>query len=426
MSDKENPEEGVEIPETEPGDFGSQKARASLSPAARFGLVIGGVFVLIGGAVYYSGQEIADPASAIDGSRADLDSTPGGRIQSESPRYQQLLEESNSQNSERAQREGRTFIPTPEEILRPIDDLEAGERIVEPEEPEAPEAAQDPAPQPEPDPEPRVVSAPAPPPAPAPRQAPRPPRAPGGGEGEENPFKDAIIGQMSSIETGVGRSGLAVQTVTTADADVATESRSTRAIEGTESAAGAEEEILIPAGEIIYAETRTSTNSDLAGSPVLVEVTSGEFRGARLIGGFTVNEASDKMVIEFTKMTMPDGTPHDVSAYAVDGFTAEAAVASDVERRYLQRYGPLLAAAFITSYAEGMSEPEQTLTAVGDETAIIQEPRTETQSLYAGLGAAADAIGSDLQANAPTGPKIILRDGWPLAVMFTDSMTDGQ
>jgi hypothetical protein len=131
------------------------------------------------------------------------------------------------------------------------------------------------------------------------------------------------------------------------------------------------------------------------------------------------------MVVSFNSMTMEDGTSYEVTAFAVDGMTAEAAVASDVERRYMKRYGPILASAFITSYAEAMSEPEQILTSIGDETAVVQSPRTEKQSLIAGLGAAAGAIGADLTNNAPRGPKITLRDGWPIAVMFTTSVVAG-
>jgi hypothetical protein len=416
-----NFDDGIEIPEAAPADFASQQTRKGLSPAVKFGIVIGGVFLVIGGSLLIGGAETSDATSVINVD-ADLDGTPGGAIQSESPRYQQLLEESNAQAAEDAAREGKTFILTPEKVLQPIDDLEAGRRIedavIEP-------VVVEPAPVAPPRPEPVVVQAP---PAPAPAQTARP--TPSGAvtaEEQENPYTSAMIGQMGALTPQVRPPSISIQTTGAAGKRAEEEARMAQA--NVDAAplgdAEAEGEIIIPAGEVIYAETLTSTNSDLAGSPVLVELTTGEFRGARLIGEFNVNPSSDSMVVSFNTMTLPDGTSVEVSAFAVDGMSAEVAVASDVERRYLKRYGPILASAFITSYAEALAEPEQILTSIGDDTAVVQSPRTEEQSLYAGLGAAAGAIGGDLAANAPKGPKIILRDGWPIAVMFTTPVVAG-
>lgn len=425
MSDQTNLDDNVDIPEASPEDFSSQEAKKSLSPAAKFGIVIGGVFLVIGGSLFIGRQEISDPTSSIS-VRADLDSTPGGAVQSESPRYQELLEQSNEQAAAEAAREGRTFIPTPERVLQNIEDLEAGNRI------EEPEAV----------PEPEVIEAPVSRPAPVVVQAPPTPRVTNRpavntvthlatDEQLENPYREAILRQMGALSAAPSKPSIRIADTGVADA---AERRRAEAIErggqpspagtgtGSSDAAG---EVLVPAGDIIYAETLTSTNSDLSGSPVLVELTTGEHRGSKLIGDFTVNPSSDSMVIEFTSMTTPDGETYPVSAFAVDGMSAEVAVASDVNRRYLGRYGPILASAFITSYAGARSEPSQSLTTIGDDTAVIQDPHTTEQSLYAGLSAAAEAIGADMIANAPKGPKIILRDGWPIAVLFTTSVVAG-
>jgi len=424
MSDKDMKDEGVEIPEAEAADFGSQRVKKSMSPAVKFGIVIGGVFAIIGGSMIMSSNEISEVQSTVSSAGGDLDDTPGGVIQSESPRYQEILEASNDEAAEEALRTGKTFIPTPERILQPIDDLEAGDRIEDVEPPVVvEEAVVPPAPE---KPAPRVAQTPPTPPA-----APVRPSAPqtSNGEETENRYTAAMIGQMgalsrnnisaglTSVQVGSGETLSYAERVAEAEAEAAAVQEETTAAE--------EVETLIAAGDIIYAETLTSTNSDIPGSPVLVELTTGEYRGARLIGAFTVNQTSDSMVIQFSTMTLADGTTVGVNAYAVDGMTAEAAVASDVERRYLKRYGPILASAFITSYADARSQTDQTLASVGDETVIIEGSRDTEQSLYAGLSAAAGAIGADLEAYAPRGPKVTLRDGWPIAVMFTDTVVAG-
>lgn len=422
-------DDNVEIPEAAPADFASKTARKGMSPPVKFGLLVGGGLAVIGLSVFFMGTSAVDPTSSIRVD-ANLDSTPGGVVQSDSPRYQQLLEESNDQASIDALREGRTFIATPESILQPIDDLQAGSRVedgpifaarpvVEPEPPVAPVPER---------PQPVIVQAP-----PTPAAAPRPTgRGSLSNEEQENPYVESIIRQMGALSPKVPSGTLTIAATGASERRNAAEREllgSQGGADGSGSASTGTDlsgEQIIAAGEIIYAETLTSTNSDLEGSPVLVELTTGEHRGARLIGSFTVNAASDSMVVEFSTMTTAAGETIAVSAFAVDGMTAEGAVASDVERRYLKRYGPILAAAFVTSYADAISTPSQTLTTIGEENAVIQELRSTEQALYAGLSAATSAIGADLTANAPRGPKIILRDGWPLAVLFTESVVATQ
>ncbi|MCA9774255.1 MAG: DotG/IcmE/VirB10 family protein, partial [Myxococcales bacterium] len=182
---------------------------------------------------------------------------------------------------------------------------------------------------------------------------------------------------------------------------------------------GASETPIIPAGTILYGETLTSSSSDLPG-PVLVQVTTGPYKGSRLVGRFSTAESVDRMVVQFSAMTLPDGTSAPVTAFAVDGVSAETAVASDVNRRYLQRYAPILAAAFITGYSASAAQPSQQVVELGDGSSVITGATTEEQNLYAGLAAAGEAIGADLIQNAPKGPEVILRSGWPVGIMFVE------
>ena len=431
-------DQNVNIPESGTGDFASSEVRSRAGMGSKILLFLGFIMVVIIGLVFFSANQTIDPPSSVNVD-TNLDSTPGGQNQAVSGQYQEILKGVNTKGADQAETEGRTFITTPEQILEDFDPLEVDTRIEDEtkvaQQPAVPSPPEKPAPQVPPQP---VAQAAQPPVA-------QPANAPSNNiGGEENPYVAAMIGQMSAISrpppnsaiaiasTGVGRpdagagAGAGVGGIQTVPG--------VSGVSGIPGVAGAGvagadvpledefETVIIPAGEIVYAETLISTNSDLAGSPVLVELTTGEYRGSRLIGSFSVNESSNKMVLEFSTMTTPDRDTYEIEAFGVDGKTAEVALASGINRRYLPRYGPILAAAFLTSYALGLAAPEQTLTTVGDETAVVQKRRTERQSIYAGLGAATAAITADLARSAPRGPKILLRDGWPLGILFVSSV----
>lgn len=180
-------------------------------------------------------------------------------------------------------------------------------------------------------------------------------------------------------------------------------------------------------GDVLYAETMTKVNSDIDAS-VIAEVVAGPYKGSRLVGGFETDPGSGRMIVKFSAMSLPDGTSMGISALAVDGRTAETTVRSDIERRYVQRYGPVLAASFIGSYARAISQPKQTIVDMGESTQVITESPTKDEAVAAGVSAGLGAIASDIQSYAPRGPKIILRDGWPLGVMIlapTERLSSG-
>lgn len=422
MSEQENFDDVTDIPGAEAEDFSSKEAKKSLSPSAKAAIGIGGVFIAFAAAIVVQDSQITNQASDVN-IKPSVETTPGGAVQAQSKNYQTLLEQTNAEKAEEALREGRTFIPTPERILEPINDLELGRKVVETPTPVVP-----PAPEPVAQEEPEVAVVVTPPPAPAPAPAPQAARSV---ESQENPYASAILSQMSALSSTNTARSLNVVTVTGAQAATVTaeaaQSTTTEAAD-VETAATAAASIMIPAGEVLYAETWTSSNSDLPGAPVMVEITSaGEFKGARLIGSFEVNEATDSLVVQFDTMTLPNsGGTYSISAYALDGYSAEAALRSDRDARWLERYGPTLAGGFLASYAQAMATTAQTVTTVADEAVVSSDAPTEEQALYAGLSSVAQMIGQDLMAQAPSGPLITLRDGWPLAVLFTSSVTAGE
>lgn len=410
MTDTNSQNDQVDIPEGADSAPPERPAKKGLSPGMKLGILVGGVVTILGGSFLISTSP-TEEASAVR-SAPSLDATPGGALQAENPLFRELLEQANDQRADEALRRGETFIPVPEGQLEPVvrsDAADAGEA-----QPTPPEQVVE-IPRVAPPPEPRVIEQ---------RTIP----APSGGvsrpgvettapQQEKNPYVQGMIQQMGSISLTLSRNNPMIVSddpLPEEDAPVATAGDATGAAEATPAPTP-----IIPAGTILYGETLTSSSSDLPG-PVLVQVTAGPFKGARLVGKFTTAEAVDRMVVEFSSMTLPDGTGIAVSAFAVDGVSAETAVASDVNRRYIQRYAPILAAAFITGYAASAAQPTEQVVELGEGNTVVTGTTTEQQNLYAGLAAASEAIGSDLIRNAPKGPEVILRSGWPVGIMFVE------
>lgn len=425
MSEDQQADGNVDIPEAGAADIDhADRPRKSWRPSPAVKVLIFGALGLatIAAAALYTSTSITTPSSNLR-SAPDLDTTPGGEVQEMNPRFQQLIRDANDRRSQDALERQQTFIPSPEGIAETVE----REDITAPLTPEAEEPQTDETPvetQQDPQPPVRTVieTRPAPPAQPARQQQ---------VQTEENPFTSAMIAQMDAVSRASEKTGAMMvstlatdsgQDMTGTDIQAQQEALATSGAAPAASGAasgGADGVQVIPAGEILYGETLTASNSDLPG-PVSVEITTGDFKGARLIGAFSTTERSDRMVVEFSTMSFADGETVSISAFAVDGMTAETSVASDVDRRYLQRYVPLLASAFIASYAESQSRTDQQAVAVGDSVTTVSEAPDATDSLFAGLSAASNAISQDLAQNAPRGPLVTLRAGWPIGVMFAE------
>jgi len=417
MSDTNNPDDQVDIPEGEPQDFAEQRVKKGMSPGLKLGILVGGVFTILGASFFLSTSSVQE--DSVMRSAPDLDATPGGALQAENPLFRDLLEQANDERAQAALDQGATFIPVPEGQLEPVirsEMADAGDTAPAQADQAETERVARVAPPPAPTPEPRVIEQRV---IPAPGSVvSRPSVETTAPQQEANPYLQGMIQQMGSVSLSNTRS----TAMYVADEPPAYPEEQIAALSG--DAPGAAEapqaaEPIIPAGTILYGETLTSSSSDLPG-PVLVQVTTGPFKGGRLVGQFSTSDTVDRMIVEFSTMTLPDGTSVAVSAFAVDGVSAETAVASDVNRRYVQRYAPILAAAFITGYAGAAAQPDQQLVELGEGNSVISGTTTEEQNLYAGLAAASEAIGADLVQNAPKGPEVILRSGWPVGIMFVE------
>lgn len=423
----------------------SVEKKSKTSGTARF-VGVGVFFVtVVAGSLYYSISSVDEIGPSALPNVPRLDTTPGGAVQAESQVFQEAIQRANLEGAEEAAQAGGSFVPTPETlpVAIPVD----GGRIQA--------ASSDPRAV---RPEDRTVQV-----VPPVRNV-RPPetREPerqrqlvevtpanqGGGvvtsnqqvgpaePQQENPFiqlirqqADVVVARTSppqslqeAFDDGQSGEGDDVSAFASDEFLAGFEAAGGNGSGGQGGAGAAEREPpIIRAGDILYAEMLNSVSSD-APMTVLAEVTVGEFRGARLVGAFAVDDAYQGLVVQFNSMTLRDGTQYAISSYAVDGLTAEASVKSDINRRLLQRYGPLLAAAFIQGFAESVATIGTTQTVTGDNVVVTNPEASTRQSIAAGVGTAAGTIASDVGANRVTTPRVNLRRGHPLAVLFIESV----
>lgn len=122
---------------------------------------------------------------------------------------------------------------------------------------------------------------------------------------------------------------------------------------------------LIRTGDILYATIDTFVDSDEP-SPVLATVVAGRFRGAKLIGNFSLPSKAKKMIITFNMMSVPGAdrtTP--ISAVAIDMATARTAISSKTNKHILARYGALFASSFLQGFGNAFQSANTTVTIGG-------------------------------------------------------------
>lgn len=416
MTDKINiQEEPVELLEDDEIESMVGPEKRGMKTMTKVLLGAGGMAVIMGGALLMSSGNA--PAPSVTTAPGQMDATPGGKIQANSPLYQESVRRKNEDNLKKAEALGTSSIPMPEFILKP---KQADDNVapVETKPAEAPKTIVTPVPEPQP----TVIKKVIPKPPAAPQAPARPVQAavPAQAQQQENPFEAAMSSFISKNNQNLAPEAMKIGAVTQPSETQQQAAAATpeTAAQTADAPADTHALVLRP-GDILYAETITSVNSD-SKTPVLAEVTTGKFKGARLVGSFSADKASGKLVVAFKSMTMEDGTVYGINALAVDGKSAQTAVASDVNHRYIKRYGPILAAAFISGYAQAEAQPTQETVDTGSSTSVVTSNSSAKQSLMAGVAAASSAVANDIASYAAKGPLISLRDGYPVAVLIID------
>lgn len=178
---------------------------------------------------------------------------------------------------------------------------------------------------------------------------------------------------------------------------------------------------LIRAGDVVLASTIITNDSDTPG-PVVAEIRRGPLKGARLLGGFEAKKNNTHLIVQFNSAVLPDGTQVPISAYAVDARQKSLAVRTDLDRRLFARYAPRVAAAFVSGVGEALSDPGTSLIDLGGVTGVTRPAATIEQGLYKGLAEVGNDLAGEFVQSAPKGPLISLRSRQIIGVLFTSNV----
>ena len=180
---------------------------------------------------------------------------------------------------------------------------------------------------------------------------------------------------------------------------------------------------LVRAGQTLYAATAVGVDSEL-GLPVLVELLEEPLRGALLHGSF--EQVRDRMIVRFSRLSDPRrNLITRVDAYAV-GLECECgAVAGDVNRHWLARVVMPAAFGFAEEYLRAADEPDITLVVNGQ--VLAQRSGQDVRGRIArGLAGAVARTGEVMQESLPRQTTVRLPRGRELAVVFVDTVREGQ
>jgi|GEM_PF-6455662 len=153
--------------------------------------------------------------------------------------------------------------------------------------------------------------------------------------------------------------------------------------------ASAGPEVILKAGKLLFAVLDTAVNSDEPG-PILATVVSEPLKGAKLMGTMRPNYESGQISMTFDTINIPyEAKSMGISASAIDPDTARTALATEVDRHYLLRWGALFSSAFMEAYASSIATAgESSVTtsgAAGTTTVSTSAAEDGRKNLFKGL-----------------------------------------
>lgn len=271
--------------------------------------------ILIASFMLFTPKKQENPSS-LAATRTDL--VKGGAGGQGSEEYNRKLAEQSERQANSALQTGESYIPPP-----------TGRRLLVAKKEDTP-----PPPKPAPVPTPRV----------APVRQPR----------ENNEMLKRMMDDLNALDTqlraySVGQGAIAYQYDFSKDKQVKVEKT---AATGGGNSSGKQDALDLQIGDLLYAVVDIGVNSDVP-SAVMATVTAGKYKKTRLIGKFQRHD--ERLVLMFNRAILPGGGQAQIEAYAVDPNTTEGSVASSVDTHFFERWGGLIAAAFL----EGLGDAKR-------------------------------------------------------------------
>lgn len=370
--------------------------------------------LVVGGAIGYEVWKNPDLIGPSRLSRTpNVDDTPAGDQLRTSERYRDNLQQQNEDGAREAQERDTSFIATPDEPLRQIDDKPPAIALTQ-------NRPLPPANTPVETQPPRTVVIDRQQPV---QQQSRPT------EDQPKPPDYARINQLAQLmrtqQQGLLSSWQTQPSAVTVVVDEDLIPKQPEAVaEGT--AANSQRgqstptlsQPLIRLGDVVLASTIITNDSDTPG-PVVAQIRKGPLKGARLLGGFEKNQNNTHLIVQFNSAVLADGTQIPITAYAVDARQKSLAVRTDLDRRLFARYAPRVAAAFVSGVGEALSDPGTSLIDLGGVTGVTRPSATIEQGLYKGLAEVGNDLAGEFVRSAPKDPLISLRSRQIIGVLFT-------
>ncbi len=382
------------------------------NPMVKVGVIAGAVIAVFGVIIMMGGDKTETAPSMLPAG-SDVSAPPS--TTEISPAYRAEIEEQNERNLETAIDTGGSTLPTP--IDTPLDIFATSNQQEEEEDPlqrwrRLQEERMDR--------ELRNTQSLAPPPA---QQ-----QVPGQNEAAQE-LSNLMAEQMQAIlETKSRPTEVKTLSITdptyledlAAAEDAALQKAAEAAGEGQEPVDPTLGEILVPAGEILYAQLLTEANSDNPG-PVLAQIMVGPLAGSRVIGDFTKQETADTLTLEFDTVIV-NRESIDMEGIALDPNTSLPGLATEVDHRYFRRIVIPAAVTFIQGAAEAAANTGLTeITVEGDTVAEESEEADSDQKIASGVEEAAAEVAEILEEEADDiETLIIIEAGTPFGLLLLE------
>lgn len=180
--------------------------------------------------------------------------------------------------------------------------------------------------------------------------------------------------------------------------------------------------VVIKAGTVLFGVLDTAVNTDEKG-PILATIVHGKYKGGKLIGKITHEARQEKALLTFDTLSLPTHpTSLSVSAVAIDPDTARTALASDVDKHYLLRYGSLFASSFLEGYSKAISESGSTQTTTnsvfGATTTKTTPELSGNEQLMVALGEVGKKWGQQVRPLFNTPYTVTINQGTGLGLLF--------
>lgn len=175
-------------------------------------------------------------------------------------------------------------------------------------------------------------------------------------------------------------------------------------------------------GAAYYAINLLTVNSDIQGSPVLVEVPTGPLKGSRFIGKF--EHQNEHLLLSFQELVLEAGDVVSVQAYAIDPSTASTGLASDVDHHWLERYALPFIADLVSGVGHAVAQSGATTSSYmgtgGVSEVETHREYTAQDEAKIAAGKASERLSNQLMRNANRPVTVTLEQGQPIGIVIID------